>query len=88
MCEALRELFKDEFEEATKNGTNCGKWINLISLIIKKLNKGKALDTIAEEVEEDISVVQKICDLVKENKDATVEKLAELYCTGGIRSEE
>ncbi|WP_049945785.1 hypothetical protein [Butyrivibrio sp. LC3010] len=39
---------------------------HLIELICKKLIKGKTVETIADEVEEDITTVQTICDVAKE----------------------
>ncbi|WP_022760882.1 hypothetical protein [Butyrivibrio sp. AD3002] len=58
----LQEMMKDEFEEGVKQGTDR----HLIDQICKKLSKGKDTAIIADEVEEDISVVEKICDVAKE----------------------
>ena len=40
-----------------------GEDSKLVKLICKKLSKGKSVDIIADEVEEDIELVQKICDV-------------------------
>ncbi len=51
----LQEMMKDEFEE--------GKQKHLIGQIIKKMSKGKDMETIADEVEEEIALVQVICNV-------------------------
>ena len=79
MCEALRELFKDELEDAGNNGRNEGKIEKIISNVIKKMNKGKTIPVIAEELEEEVSIINKICDLMKAYHDKTAEELAVLY---------
>ncbi|WP_044959905.1 hypothetical protein [Butyrivibrio sp. WCD2001] len=66
----LQEMMKDEFEEGVKQGIEQGieQGIDrhLIELICKKLSKGKNTAIIADEVEEDISAVQKICDVANQ----------------------
>ena len=111
MCDALRELFKDDFEEARRKGTETGLregrceglreglregrreglregrreglqeglLKSLIVLVIKKMKKGKAVSLIAEELEEETEVIQRIYDLISENQDECEEKLVELY---------
>ncbi len=70
MCEALRELMAEDLKEAEnigiEKGIEKGADRYLISLVCKKLVRGKAPEIIAEELEEDIIVVQKICDAAKE----------------------
>ena len=79
MCEALRELFKDELEDAGNNGRQEGKIEKIISNVIKKMNKGKTIPVIAEELEEEVSIIKKICDLMRTYQDKTAEELAVLY---------
>ena len=43
------------------------------------MNRGKAPEAIAEEVEEDILVVQKICDFIKAHENDPEADLAALY---------
>ncbi|SEK63560.1 conserved hypothetical protein (putative transposase or invertase) [Butyrivibrio sp. ob235] len=62
----LQEMMKDEFEEGVKHGIEQGTDRHLIEQICKKLSKGKDTATIADEVEEDVSVVQKICDVANQ----------------------
>lgn len=58
MCQALREWIEDEHITGQAEGAK----LKLIEQICKKLGKGKTVKTIAEELEEDISVIQKIYD--------------------------
>ena len=48
MCEALRELFKEELEEQLQKGEH----LKLLAQIQKKILKGKTLAQIADELEE------------------------------------
>ncbi|MDO5349905.1 MAG: 3-isopropylmalate dehydrogenase [Lachnospiraceae bacterium] len=77
MCDALRELFADELEKQAKDGFNNGfnngfhdgfnggllegKKKQLIQMVCKKLLKGKAPETIADELEEDLDSITSIC---------------------------
>ena len=47
--------------EGQIEGRTEGEVIKLIKLICKKLSKGKSLETIADELEEEISVIEPIC---------------------------
>lgn len=49
-------------EEAMEKGMEKGQYIKLINQVCRKLQKGKSPDDIVNELEEDISLVQKICD--------------------------
>ena len=64
MCEALRELMADDLKEAEnigiEKGIEKGADRYLISLVCKKLAKGKNPEIIAEELEEDMVVVKHI----------------------------
>ena len=44
-------------------GKEIGKEIKLITQVCRKLRKGKSVECIAEELEEDVSVVTNICDI-------------------------
>ena len=69
MCDALRELFADELEKSKKaameqgleQGLEQGIELKLIQQISKKLAKGKQPKAIADDLEEDLSTVEKIC---------------------------
>lgn len=46
------EGLEDGFENGFKDGAEKGKMLNVIQLVMKKLQKGKSLEQIADEVEE------------------------------------
>ena len=56
MCEALKEIMKDEFEalkqKTLQEGLQQGAELKLIEQIQKKIKKGKTLAQIANELEE------------------------------------
>ena len=52
VCNALKELMKEELEEREQYGISQGEEKKLLELIKKKLLKGKDLKQIAEELEE------------------------------------
>ena len=59
--EGREEGHKEGHKEGLEQGLEQGKTIALIELVCKKLAKGKAPETIADELEEDPSNIQKIC---------------------------
>ncbi|MDO4328956.1 MAG: hypothetical protein Q4C66_06430 [Lachnospiraceae bacterium] len=61
MCDALRELFADELIEREAAGESK----KLILMICKKLRKGKTPETIADDLEEDLSTVSEICQVAR-----------------------
>lgn len=74
MCEALKELFKDELEEKWKEGWNAGISqginqglnLNLESLVRKKILKNKTLEQIASELESEVEEILPIYNKAKE----------------------
>ena len=56
MCDALRELFSKEIDEAVTEGSKA----KLIELITKKLAKGKSVEQIADELEETVETIQEL----------------------------
>lgn len=52
-------------DEGKAQGTVMGRELTLISQVCKKLNKGKDRAQIAEELEEDIAVIERICDAAR-----------------------
>lgn len=66
-------------EEGFAKGVNQGQVMNVISQVIKKVNKGKTLKVIAEELESEEDMIRRICDLVEEHKNKSLRELAELY---------
>ena len=63
MCEALKELFADDFKESELKGRNAGR----IELIIKKYQKGYTAETTADMLEEPVSRIRKIYDVIEKN---------------------
>ncbi len=56
MCEALMELMQEELEESRKQGMKEG----LLELVRKKISKGKSIEQIADELEEDRSMIEEL----------------------------
>ncbi len=61
MCDALMELMKDKFEERERIASE----ETIMSLIQKKLKKGKSLSVIADELEETEEAIRPLYDRVK-----------------------
>ena len=81
MCEALREIMAEDLKEAENIGKAEGEDKLLISLICKKLRKGKGIETIIDEVEsEDDEKIQGMIDIAeKYAPDYETEKVFEEY---------
>lgn len=60
MCDALRELFSKEIDEAVTEGLEKGYTAKLIEQISKKLAKGKSVEQIADELEETVETIQEL----------------------------
>ena len=64
-----KKLRKAEYEAGRQDGIEIGKQIFLGKLVKKKLEKGKSIEQIADELEEDINVIQKTAEeLMKRNE--------------------
>ena len=73
MAEGHAEGLAEGRAEGLAEGREEGKDVKLITQISKKLQKGKNISTIAEELEEEPEIVERICEAVKEcapNSDA------------------
>lgn len=62
MCLAIKEMLADERQEGLEQGRNA----LLVEKVCKKLKKDKSREQIAEELEEDIEVIHRICDVAEE----------------------
>ncbi|MBQ9926392.1 MAG: hypothetical protein IJO65_00315 [Lachnospiraceae bacterium] len=62
MCLAIKEMLADERQEGLEQGRN----VLLVEQVCKKLKKDKSREQIAEELEEDIDVIHRICDAAEE----------------------
>lgn len=63
MCEALRELMKDEIEKELENKLQQGEKLQLIRLVIKKLQKGNSVEETADMLEEEPENIRKIYEI-------------------------
>ena len=71
---ALSYIREDEYQKGHEDGRiqgeavgiEKGEAIKLIELVCKKLKKGKPAEIIAEELEENLSVVERICRIAEE----------------------
>ena len=57
-----RTLYEEGREDGFIKGEESGMLTKLISQMIRKLQKGKSPEQIAEELEEDIDLVREICE--------------------------
>ena len=64
--DGLTQGMERGLERGLEQGLTQGQEINLISLICKKLKKDKSIEQIAEELEEEISVIELICKVASD----------------------
>lgn len=67
-CEARKDFIAIEkglYSRGLRQGRQEGEELKLINQVCRKLQKGKTPDKIADDLEEDISKIQKICDVVE-----------------------
>lgn len=62
MCQAIEEMIEDGRIEGRMEGEVCGWEKTIIKQVCKKLKKQFSLERITEEMEEETSVIQRICD--------------------------
>ena len=63
MCEALRELMKDEIEKELENKLEQGEKLELIRQVIKKLQKGNYVEETSDMLEEEPENIRKIYEI-------------------------
>ena len=64
-------------------GRSEGSVLHLLQMIIKKISKGKNMETIAEELEEDRETIERLFMLVRENPDKTADELLSIETNCG-----
>ena len=64
--EGFEDGLTQGMERGLEQGLTQGQEINLISLICKKLKKDKSTEQIAEELEEEISIIEPICKVASD----------------------
>lgn len=80
--EMIREEGREEGREMGRvQGIVQGQVEHLIQQVIKKAAKGKVLNLIAEELEEDTAVIAPLYDLVMENPGKTASELLPYACS-------
>ena len=62
-------------EEGRKEGRKQGEILKLITMVKKKIENGDSIAKIADDLLEDIDVIEKIYDIVKENPEKTREEI-------------
>ncbi len=65
MCNLSECVEKRGIEKGIKEGVGIGADKHLISQIAKKLKKGKSIEIIAEDVEEEVSVIMPIFNVAQ-----------------------
>lgn len=66
--EMLQKERREGYEEGQKEGYEEGQKQLLSALIQKKIEKGKSVEQIADELEEDISAIRQIYDKLEKNR--------------------
>ena len=67
MCEALKELFADDFKESELKGRNAGRTEGAASKIIEKHQKGYTAEATADMLEEPVSRIRQIYDVIEKS---------------------
>ena len=93
MCEALKELFADDFKESELKGRNAGRIegriegrtegaaSKIIELVIKKHQKGYTAEDTADMLEEPVSRIRQIYDVIeKSSPDYDAETIYKQLC--------
>ena len=79
MDDALEVRYEEGFEDGFENGAKRGEMLKLIQQVCGKLKKGKKPQQIAEELEEELALVQKICAAIESCE--TNEDVSKVYDT-------
>jgi len=93
MCESLKELFADDFKESELKGRNAGRIegriegrtegaaSKIIELVIKKHQKGYTAEDTADMLEEPVSRIRQIYDVIeKSSPDYDAETIYKQLC--------
>ena len=81
-------IMEDSFDDGVEVGLEIGELKNLLNMIRKKLAKKKTYETIADELETDLSVVEQIADVIKTSApDSTSEELVRILLDKQIKLE-
>lgn len=76
----LEDALEVRYEEGLEDGAEKGEMMILIKQVCRKLQKGKVQEDIAEDLEEELDSVAKICRAVEECGNTTdLERIYEIY---------
>lgn len=74
-----RDAYRDGEKAGIEQGLKQGEMLMLISMVNKKMQKGKSIEEIAEDLEEDRETIEKIVKVIEENgHDINAEKVYEM----------
>lgn len=74
-----RDAYRDGEKAGIEQGLKQGEMLMLISMVNKKMQKGKSIEEIAEDLEEDRETIEKIVKVIEENgQDINAEKVYEM----------
>ena len=77
--ETMGYVRRDAYRDGEKAGIDQGEMLMLISMVNKKMQKGKSIEEIAEYLEEDRETIEKIVKVIEENgHDINAEKVYEM----------
>lgn len=77
--ETMGYVRRDAYRDGEKAGIEQGEMLMLISMVNKKMQKGKSIEEIAEDLEEDRETIEKIVKVIEENgHDINAEKVYEM----------
>lgn len=62
-----RDAYRDGEKAGIEQGLKQGEMLMLISMVNKKIQKGKSIEEIVEDLEEDKGTIEKIANVIKEN---------------------
>ena len=65
MCEAIQEMYDDGVRDGMEAGMKAGMEKKLIEQVSKKLKKGFSTKEIVDILEENITTIQKISDIIQ-----------------------
>ena len=74
---AIRD-YNSQMSSAVRRGRKQGQLLSQLELIQKKCRKGKSLEQIADEMEEEIADIEKLYHVVKENQEMSAEQLLKI----------
>lgn len=74
-----QEARREGLEKGLSQGLSQGEWVRVIALIRSKLSKGKQEEEIAEALEESVSVVHKVKEILSTCADSSDLEIARKY---------